>query len=913
MKNTDDPFDIRSLGTVCKNVKLANAREADDLYPAFVDAARFEKETIGLLLLAKGEPYSLEWESVDAEEVEKRLKKLHSKFKNKITFEKFKVAMRALYDSVVKAKYVDKNGKEKKIPQAVNSFYGILFSEKEVKMTSLHPNAHILREIGFLPVLIDGKELNVKLKQSVCSQVLGNLKSYEEKQAAYDKNKQEYNDLVVKNLKELPLLGALGELIYGIRQIEGYEKFDGDNFKRFLNRWRGKTTKKDENGKAVYDPAKSMHEYFKQCPKSRRFSNTDRNLFGYSGDFMNYLFENRKLWDVIDDQAYATIMIESFHWQKECINVSFNNASQILCLGANYLKYKIDRIDGNFVLSIVDPYGDKKWVNVRLGGHPAFDETAEIKPDAVGDSSYSIRYSQDSKKKTWYIGRFAEPRLRRDVASGDIYVDFPMTNHCEEGIDVKDSGKSKIFVENLHSSRWYLNSSPSLCAEKHKFEFDRFNVMGVDLGIRHPFAYAIASCSFKKGSIVIDRILKCDHSKDSSVLNEKTAIIDATTKMVEATYDFLKCVRAISSGWKKPSDYSPNLNWVKRLGFTKDSWTQFLTQIESNPETWADIFRNPESNPLYFEADKMIRHNISHLRSWHLQYSGKAKIDYCQNGNRFDQSNILLRALIKLEIARRKSYSMLGRDPSEAQPFAKGFCSSLWEWHAGLVEYFSKQLASAIINVARENKVKFVFIEDLDTQRRLFDDVNDNIIKDSLVFGQIKKRLADKARKHNISVVMVNPELTSQVDYDTKKIGYRQERDTLLVDNGLKIESVEADINAAKNVLERGIVRNANLRTFNAYKISENEVVVLAEGKKKVSSIVKHMGNTDCMLSKKKMEDGAAVLFEIGKDGELLVKNAKIGSKAKGLIEKSKAKSCQVVRSADQWFLKDEFVQSLKK
>ena len=119
-----------------------------------------------------------------------------------------------------------------------------------------------------------------------------------------------------------------------------------------------------------------------------------------------------------------------------------------------------------------------------------------------------------------------------------------------------------------------------------------------------------------------------------------------------------------------------------------------------------------------------------------------------------------------------------------------------------------KQICSNIVQIAMEIDCKVIVLERLNNQV-----VKTNSRKENFMaaFWSVKKfqdTLVNSAAWHDIEVVFVSEKCTSLVSNDTGSFGYRYRQNFWYEKDG-NIKVLNADINAAKNILKKAITRHA--------------------------------------------------------------------------------------------------------
>lgn len=138
---------------------------------------------------------------------------------------------------------------------------------------------------------------------------------------------------------------------------------------------------------------------------------------------------------------------------------------------------------------------------------------------------------------------------------------------------------------------------------------------------------------------------------------------------------------------------------------------------------------------------------------------------------------------------------------------------ALSEYYTGCKDNLLKQLAAGIVKTAMEQNCGIIAIEDLGvspTQASL------NKKQDNFLFAlwsptRVHDAIVNAASWYGIEVMTVSEAMTSQVHFETQTLGYRDRR-VLHYMTTTGLGSVDADINAAKNLANRAATRHADLK-----------------------------------------------------------------------------------------------------
>ena len=232
-----------------------------------------------------------------------------------------------------------------------------------------------------------------------------------------------------------------------------------------------------------------------------------------------------------------------------------------------------------------------------------------------------------------------------------------------------------------------------------------------------------------------------------------------------------------------------------------------------------------------------LRDDISWMRS--LYQNTQDKRYFCQNENYPGLITFMKKVVVQDYISLARRLYNYGENPSvdKEDHGAKGnerLCKDLYEYFEGLTQQCVR-IADDMVNAVRfaDPSVKIIFIEDMESRTSVYESSKSNKLKSLWAFGEIRKFLVNKAAKHNICVVPVNPEMTSQMylDNGVTKLGCRREGKNgdarnLWIKVGGKVKSIDCDENAAYNIAMRGWKRCKDMTTFWAKEVGVDEIVI---------------------------------------------------------------------------------------
>ncbi len=881
MKDKRDAFSIGYSNTLSIRGKVLNQEENKDILLSMEIISTYANPLLQLLLTLGNKPYTLDKVYHSGEEVTKDLGKLHKESKSSLTFKKFVEASEAFYHAYCYRSKPDEKGTVK-LRSNAREFANSLFNPSS--SLKIPKPVRFLRKCGILPIIVDKKPIGVNLRFCANQQVLMKLTSMEEIQRQYDQNKLCWESVVNESISNLTKIDRYNDMLMSIKKIPELSGFKIDNYKKLLCRWRG--PKNDETGKR--DKEKGMRSFFiKTYEKNPQmvFNEEHRYLFGYSPDFMNLIFNDyRDLWleeDIIGSQRseepfgkkdYVDIVIDSFHWLKESINISSFGKYCPIILGKNYVPFKLvkDEAENRWSVEAKNISGAKDNKSFKICHCPQFDTLSiskvhSLKRNGLGEKKETtkFRYSGDSKSETWYEGEVSEITLGYRKDNKSLYVYFPLTNHMTEG-----TVASKLFddivtdsdiVKSIFPIRtYYQTASPTTERQKVKDKLPLENMVcvGYDMGLRKPYQGQVARVFTKNGKVVIEEIDKIDSFVNPNGY-EKQIQIDCIGNEIFATKLLLRYSVLYVSGQIEvvPSSVFnkyQTTNFESVLGINIKEYNKYLEPyrlMKDKSVAFKELRKKKNKWIIGFFVKKFLK-EVSDLR---MEFARSLdKRDYCKNHNYVDYSVFRKKEVIQSLMTLLKAFSTFGMTSKECQHFTSNFSHSLRKWYKGLTRRCSS-IASSMVNAARKHNALVIFIEDLDSHPSLFDSSDKNSLKRLWGWGEIKKWMAHEARKHGIIVIQVDPHLTSRINADDGLLGLTIGRNlyTFLPNGDINI--VDRDENAARSILKRGILRHSDIREFPVESIGNNKYRLLISkigSKRKTGAIFKHIGSTNVIFFK---------------------------------------------------------------
>jgi hypothetical protein len=693
----------------------------------------------------------------------------------------------------------------------------------------------MIRKSGIFPI---ETEIFSQNKYSIIKAVHKKLASYEESYAKYVEKKENWKSKLEQQSSKLVYLPIMSSFLEGINESLGFDSFNKNKYDRFLSKWT----------KASNDKVVSMYELFKQKLAKNgpdfKFTNTDNALYGYDCKFLNYVFSFKDLWqneDVIGNKEYSDLIINSFYWNKELIHISsfdFFGKQPCFLLGKNYICYKMDVKNGKFIVKFkYEVNGEREEFIISTLPSRYF---RNVELELLNNCKYKIKYCSDSHCRKHYTAEINEPTIRYSNENKSWYIDIMLTNVVCDETSISDLGKLKNTMSHFTNSS-NLGSNQN---DKFGIELDLpIKIMGLDIGLNPLAAIKIGKYDGKKIYYESEDIIlgdaKYEECKPLYQLKDK---IIAIKKLARATLNYKnKSIDAIPSAFGKKGQYQ----WVNVFGF---SFQEYMANVDTlpldeiNPTLTILKWRKSEVKWLLKDAVKQINNELEQMRNRFTRMDWK---DY-QDTNHVSYITVLKEDVELEYTSLQKTLTFLGFSKDDVNKYYernKGqICASSYRHRKGLRRKRELDLAAIIINIAIDNKVRIIALENLDNHTSSFNKKEENKTKSIWGVGSFVKVLANYAQKHNIAIVAVDPCATSQIDNETKLYGYR-EKGYLYVERDGRIKRINCHINAAKNILERMICRHEDLTEFYAKKMKDDKTKYIINcDKHKKAALMKRTG-----------------------------------------------------------------------
>lgn len=923
---------------------------------------------IEILMFFRGEPFSLSGKIYDEANIKERMMDIYNglsfqeeklkHYYNLLTedgyncpdpgeynFQKFTQEAKTFYDIFSGELATKKNGD--KISKPSNYFYPILFRDKMTK-------GYVVYDIPYLICtdLFPIKVYDSEIAKSITGEIARKIKSFEKIQK---NRKKEEKDLIDgKTLKEAGLDSGMVETMLEFCQemlendtyFEQFSKRNLQSISRFIKR-----------------NLKEIREVYNKYGKDFVFEEKDleenKIKTGYGVEFVNVLYSKYPaLWMdsdivpgfvrngepvdncVLTDRQYISLAMNYFKFiAKKYVNISkFEDTGKYPCLllgNRNYIKFKLTQEAGEICIDMTDLLSEnrKDRISIKVKPNGYFNDFNIIDENKNG---YTVTYNTARASlnteiiETVYAGEIKEPRIRYDVYRSRFYVDFYITEveSSNDMLEYHSVDREKKLSTHKELSNFFRTSYGGVGqAKSSSLPLEKFNVIGVDLGF-NPIA-AIAAYSVEKHKDGVDigkekikySLLSTHKAKnvekeDLQRIIKLDRFICSTKSLIHYARRHLQALEDRKLG-KKVFDINIGYAEMKCGDLLRDytefeSVQQYLDYIvtylgDIDPKEWKTRHNQKTGKPIWPVVD-LVQHAKSEFSKMKSAYSSAVdKRDYVRNRNFVCTKDLEKIRVVRSMIDLLKSYTFLGLCDKEKNSI-EGFAKNLYKYQDGLRKFFSKNIASIIVHHALKNKASVIFVEDLDTKVSHCLSKDENITKSVWSVSTICEYLEKFAKKHMIVVSYVDPTMTSQIDSDTGIIGLRddsrKEKLYVEVDNGT-VEVVDSDINAAKNVAIRGLLRHSNIPLFKCEQVSEDKYLFSAKnvGKRRIGSMLMYIwgpGSYDKSLE--------YVLFTKNGNGTLIPESIskKQAEEQKKKNGKRKYWDVEVIRSGSSWYLRDE-------
>lgn len=457
----------------------------------------------------------------------------------------------------------------------------------------------------------------------------------------------------------------------------------------------------------------------------------------------------------------------------------------------------------------------------------------------------------------------------------DFYIDLPM-NVKEDPIH--DLSSSDVFGKDGLRA-YYSSAYPEIKnfggqidpGKKTECPVTKLhNIMGIDLGQRNPFAYCIKD---NTGNIVaqghFDGSPNDVYKKYINFGKQATSV----SHLIRETRSYL-----FGDNEAISNELYDEVKTFCNITHTYDQYLKYL-----DTKKFLVNKEDPSKNQTYLLRQKehgwVMRECLWYLNK---QYK-KLNADRIHEAD-WRQTLYWIDSLYRL-IDAMKSFHNFGSYydknlKKKINGTGRGFCRTIQEQINNNNDDMLKKVTNELIPIVRKYKVSVVVVEKLesmlgDKSRHTFENRNYNLWP----VGQLKKFLENKLAPFNVALVEVDERNTSQVYQENWS--YRDADDLYSIVDG-KIHKVHADENAARNIVDRCILRHTNMYSLYMVNPKDNYYVpkCLWDSKEKGGKLIRGFLT--------KMYKNSDVVFV--KEDNVLVKSKLSVKKLKKIVGKAEKK-----------------------
>lgn len=425
---------------------------------------------------------------------------------------------------------------------------------------------------------------------------------------------------------------------------------------------------------------------------------------------------------------------------------------------------------------------------------------------ASGSGTYLLEY--DRKRRVRSL--LKEPSIV--YKDGNFYVRLNLTVQTEVPDEV-------LSMKYLFSSAYSKTETADNRKRIKDIGNKTFYGMGVDLGLRNPFSYAIAKFSYNNGKCPIE-ITKSGTYEQKSPLGNEYKNFRSELRTFNRVMAFIKTCHKGKEFEEESDDQKltmhdfiaqAQLYLSGRTGQGKKKQQQWSSFAKKTPESILSYMKKNSDKDL---AMMKVDHNfgLTHLlRFLDYRFSDirRERSEFLRNkcdGTKIDYEFDWIDCIGLLKRCKR-SMSYLGtsndRTPIEFP--------HLNEYSQNCKDNLLKHIASNIIQVALDNKCQVIVLEDLENSICKEDNSeHDNNMLALWSPKSIQECIENAAASYGLQVATVSERCTSKIVYETRRFGYRVGANLHYLDDNNKLVTIDADINAAKNIIYRFVKRHTD-------------------------------------------------------------------------------------------------------
>lgn len=373
--------------------------------------------------------------------------------------------------------------------------------------------------------------------------------------------------------------------------------------------------------------------------------------------------------------------------------------------------------------------------------------------------------------------------------------------------------------------------------------------MGVDLGKRAPFAYAVGQFTVSpdidemgKVKIVGKGLLEQSPSK---AYDEMLFDLVGASKFIGANKGMAKeGALEVEMSWKTANLFSRMRQLLPGMvGQVKGKKLGVLMSFMSknDDEIMGETKRLILEYGMDLESVKKDFRWYGMAVSYYLDRRFNAIREdrqFCNDPSiKFDNEFRWIECIERMKRYKR-AVSYLGMKITEDSP--RIVLKDLVSYHKGCKDNYLKQISSAIVQTAVENGCKVIVLEDLENENAVLNSRNQNFLFSLWSPKRIKGAIENAAQWHGIECVYVSPGGTSQVAYETGLFGYRDRDSFYSYDLSGNLVKVNSDENAAANILVMAASRHTQIRQVNIQNVKSGTAGLRIKG-----MLTKEFGNVD--------------------------------------------------------------------
>lgn len=601
----------------------------------------------------------------------------------------------------------------------------------------------------------------------------------------------------------------------------------------------------------------------------------DKHRFQYlfGDNYTNYDFDANG--ESLED---TKVSVTSF---KETITHEFTKGLKVSNLFLTYARSKEDKEVLSFRIHTKDKYD---------GG--VFNPNTYFKDLSVWTTNNSkcINLFQFFRKGQTVRALIKEPSIV--LIDGYYAVRLNMVVVTNNDAEINDTLKwfLSTALPATESGRSAMSDTPKNIERLDILKGKTFNFLGIDLGQRTPFSWAVGESTIN--GLVND--LKIIKTGEYEVTNN-----DAYWNLLNDMKSFSKII-GITKGLAKGNEGSFKSVFIQNLITNAKNYFKSNSVGNAAKQATYAKFINDTTHyntlkSLYATCGDLetLKKNPNFIGSIILKYI-TLRFGELKNARKFHllentvdtKLNQEFKWLKIVENMKRilRSISYLGADNNRT-PIK---LDELTDYFNGCKDNFLKVIASAIVDVAVDNKCQVIVMEALNKNatRSSLNKRNENFLHSLWSPARVQGAIENAANWYGIVVAEVSESQTSQVCFENKMYGYRDGTKLYYMENG-EIKETHADMNAAKNIIFKCVTRHASTT-----QVSINSITDKDDEGKRMKGFLTHKFGTIKAASEFFKKNFPDVDFVYLNDGKWISKDQKIAlqDSIKALVEPKELK-----------------------